>query len=207
MDLQGLMTGALGFGTIFIVLLILITFIGLAVWGFLYWKKFQDYKVTVWERDAFGNIRQYQDNAGVFVDKKTNNKRLFLQRTNVGLQPDNIPYVINSNGKREVYLIKRGLKNFQFIKPTINAEGFEFKVNEEDINWGVNAYERAKKMFQSNSLMQYLPFILLAFVSIIILVIFIYFFKDFAVLKDVAIALQNSAEALRVANGGGVILS
>ena len=45
--------------------------------------------------------------------------------------------------------------------------------------------------------MQYLPFMMLAFVSIIILVMFIYFFKEFDTLKDVAIALKEAALATR----------
>lgn len=207
MDVAGILTGFLGFGTLIIVLLILITIISLSVWAYLRWKKYQQYKTIIWERDAFGNIRQYEDNAGVFVDKKTNNKRLFLQKTNVGLEPDNIPYVVLANGKKQIYLIRRGLKNFQYIKPIINEKDFVFSVTEEDVNWSINAYERQKKIFQSSSLLQYLPFILLAFVSIIILIMFIYFFKDFGVLKEVALALQNTAEALRTANTGGVVLS
>ena len=79
-------------------------------------------------------------------------------------------------------------------------------ITEEDVNWAINSYERQKKIFQSSTLMQYLPFILLAFVSVIILVMFIYFFKDFAVLRDVAIALREASVSLGQSQNG-VILS
>ena len=207
-DLAGLQsfgTGAIGFTIIAIVIIVLFALTGFGVWLFLKWKKYQQYKCIIWERDGLGNIRQYSDNAGIFVDKKTNNKRFFLQRSNVGLEPDNVPYVIMDN-KKLVYLIRRGLKNFQYIKPVISAEGFEFKVTEEDVNWAINAYERQKKIFQENKFMQYLPFILLAFVSIIILIVFIYFFKEFGVLREVAVALRQTAEAL-VQYKSGVVLS
>jgi hypothetical protein len=80
-------------------------------------------------------------------------------------------------------------------------------VGEEDVNWGVNAYERQKKIFGSNALLQYLPFIALGFVSIVILIMFIYFFKQFSVLKDVALAFESAARTLAQANGGTVVLT
>lgn len=198
-------SGAVGAGIILICIVVLFGIVGLSVWLYYRWKRYQQYKIIIWERDGLGNIRQLLDNGGIFVDKKTNNKRLFLQRANVGLEPDNIPYVITGNGKKLVYLVRRGLKNFQYIKPTIAEEKFQFRVTEEDVNWAINAYERQKKIFQTNTLMQYLPFILLAFVSIIILVMFIYFFKEFSTLKDLALAMREAANAM-VQYKSGVIL-
>lgn len=203
-SLQSFGAGAVGFTVIALSVAIIFTLTGISVWMFLKWKKYQEFKCVIWERDGLGNIRQYNDNAGIFVDKKTNNKRFFLQTSNVGLEPDNVPYVLVGD-KKVVYMIRRGLKNFQYIKPIIADIGFKFKVTEEDVNWAVNAYERQKKIFQDNKFMQYLPFILLAFVSIIILVIFIYFFKEFSVLRDVGVALRQTAEAL-VQYKSGVIM-
>lgn len=173
-------------------------------------KKFNEYRCIIWERDGFDQIKETYDKAGIFVDKKTKNKRLFLKKNNVGLSPDEIPYVPTYGGKKVIYLFRNGLKNFYFIKPnpTLTANpgvGISFSVGEEDVNWAVNAYERQKLLFQHNTLMQYLPFIALAFVSIIILIIFIYFFKNFEVLKQLGIDLKETAQILAQSKGVATI--
>lgn len=200
--LGGVGSSVATFGVIMIVCLLVAGVVGFAIFAYTKYKKYKQYKMVIWERDAFGNVKQYFDDAGVFVDKKTNNKRLFLRRANVGLEADNIPYIDAPKGVRLVYVVRRGLKNFQYIKPTIGADDFDFQVTEEDVNWAVNAYERQKKMFANNLLLQYMPFILLAFISIIILIMFIYFFKDFGVLREVAVAFKDAATAFAQSQGG-----
>ena len=169
-------------------------------------KRFSEYKMIIWFRDGFGQLQQTHDTGGVFVDKKTANKRLFLRRNNVGLSPDNIPFLTGPKGKRYVYLYQRGLKNFLYLKPNVRAESVSIEVGEEDVNWAVNAYERQKKLFAGNLLLQYMPFIALAFVSMIILIMFIYFFKDFEVLAEMAEALKGAAQAFAQAQAGTAII-
>jgi hypothetical protein len=105
-----------------------------------------------------------------------------------------------------VYLYRKGLKNFFFLRPNVQMDKVDVQVGEEDVNWAANSYEKAKKLFSASTLLQYMPFILLALVSIIILVMFIYFFKDFGVLKEMAVALQAAAEAMRQASAGTTII-
>jgi len=167
--------------------------VGGALWLYLKKKRYSEYKCVVWERDGFGQLNETYDKAGIFVDNKTKNKRFFLKKANVGLNADNVPYIPSK--RKIVYLLRTGLKNFQFIKPNISNPSINLDVGEEDVNWAINAYDRQKKLFNQNILMQYLPFIALAFTSIIILIIFIYFFKDFSVLKDVALALKEASQA------------
>lgn len=168
-------------------------------------KKYNQFDFVIWGRDSFGQLVEEKDTGGIFVDKKTNNKRLFLKKNNVGLDPDNVPY-ISIGGRKKVYLLKLGLKNFRYIKPKVDFNGLAFIVGEEDVNWAINSYERQKKVFGQNWLLQYLPFMALAFVSIIILIMFIYFFKQFPVLKDIALAMKEAAQQLAAAQGGTVIL-
>ena len=168
--------------------------IGGGLWLYLKQKRYREYKCVIWERDGFGQLNETYDDAGIFVDKKTNNKRFYLKKANVGLNPDNVPYIPSK--RKIVYLLRTGLKNFQFIKPNVSNPGITLSIGEEDVNWAINAYERQKKLFNQNVLLQYLPFIALAFTSIIILIIFIYFFKDFDVLKDVALSLKEAAQAM-----------
>jgi hypothetical protein len=175
------------------------------VFAYLKNKKYSAFKCIIWEKDAFGQVVQSVDEAGIFVDGATNNKRLFLKRANVGLSPDNIPYITTLAGKKIVFLARVGLKNYNYIKPNFEDGKISFTVGEEDVNWAINAYERQKKAFGSNMLLQYMPYILMAFVSIVILVIFIYFFKSFSVLKDVALAFQEASKNLILAKGGSVV--
>jgi len=179
--------------------------IGFATWAYMNVRKYKDFKCIIWAVDGFGQITERYDNAGIFVDKKTKNKRLYLKRNNVGLDPDNIPYIPSGN-KKVIYLWQTGLKNFRFIKPKICNASMSFNVGEEDVNWAINAYERQKKLFTQNSFLQYLPFIAIAFVSIIILVIFIYFFKNFDVLRDVAVALQAAANSIAQSKLGTTVM-
>ena len=171
----------------------------------LWYKKYSQYDVHIFTRDGFGQLAMKKDTAGVFVDGKTKNKRLFLRKQKVGLNADTIPYI--QLGKRKViYLLQTGLKNFHFIKVKIDDPHVTLSVGEEDVNWSVNTYERGKKMFSSSLLMQLLPFMLVAFVSIIILVIFIYFFKEFATLKEFAQLMKDTSSNLVQASSGTVII-
>lgn len=159
-------------------------------------KRFSQFKCVIWRTDSSGRIQESYDRAGIFLDGKTKNKRFFLERSNVGLDPDNVPDIPTPKGKRTVYLLQTGLKNFHFIRPSIAYPAITLSVGEEDVNWATNAYERTKNRFMQNTLLQWMPFILLAFVSIVILIIFIYFFKNFDVLRDVAISLQETARTI-----------
>lgn len=180
--------------------------IGFGAWAYYREKRFKEYTVIVWFRDALGNTHQSVDYGGVFLDKKTNNKRLFLKFANVGLSADEIPFIPGAQGKRYVYVYRKGLKNFFYLKPQLDLAGVSINVGEEDVNWAVNSYERAKKLFAASTLMQYLPFILLAFVSIIILVMFIYFFKDFKYIKEAAEAFAEAAKAYQATHAGTTVL-
>lgn len=142
------------------------------------------------------------DRGGIFVDRKTKNKRFFLKKSKVGLNPDNVPFKYIGK-KMYVWLYRTGLKNFQYVDINITPNpGAVITVGEEDVNWAVNAYERQKKMFSTSLLMQLMPFIMLAFVSIIILIIFIYFFKEFSTLKDMAVAMGEAAKIIAQARTG-----
>jgi uncharacterized membrane protein YciS (DUF1049 family) len=194
--------GKLGSGslnTLLIVVVIIVVAGLLGAFYFLYQrnKRYQEYTCIVWFRDGFGQLSQLHDGAGVFIDRRTRNKRFFMRKANVGLSPDNIPFVNGPDGKKYVYLYRNGLKNFYFLKPQVSMDGVNIKVGEEDVNWAVNDYIVTKEMFTLSSLLQYLPYISLAIVSIIIMVVFIYFFKNFDVLREASVNLKEAALALR----------
>jgi len=186
---------------------ILIAIGAMALIGFIYiqYKKYNQFNIVIFQRDGFNQLTSKFDKGGIFVDSKTKNKRLFLRKHNVGLDPDNVPFIQNQNGKKTVYLLQTGLKNFHYINVNIKEPTITLSVGEEDVNWAINAYEKQKKLFQQSLLMQLLPFIALAFVGIIICIIFIYFFKEFATLKDMAIALKEASQIVLQSRTGAVI--
>lgn len=183
----------------------------IALGGLIWWIKrstrFNQFVCVLWEKDGLGNVRERKDKAGIFVDPVTGNKRFFIKKANVGLEPDNIPYI--EIGKiKKVYLVRTGLKNYRYIRPKIDDKIIHFVVGEEDVNWSVNAYERQKKTFDSKKWLQYLPYISLAVVSIVILIMMMQLFKQFDVLTGVSESLKQTvheAYLIRTYNGTMVI--
>lgn len=163
--------------------------------------RFNQFVCIIWEKDGLGNVAQRTDKAGIFVDPVTKNKRFFIKKANVGLEPDNIPY-IQMGKKKYVYLVRTGLMNYKYIKPRIADDVLTFTVGEEDVNWSINAYERQKVTFNSKKWLQYLPYISLAVAAFVILILFIYFFRELSVLRDFGQALVTSSENLKYANMG-----
>lgn len=192
------------------IIIIVIALLAGAVIGTIFvlnnWRKYKQFAVEIWQKDGFGQFTVKYDDAGIFVDPKTQNKRLFLKKNNVGLNPDNIPYMRTDGGKKKVYVLQTGLKNFQYIKPVIRDDLITFTVGEEDVNWAVNAYERQKKMFAQSWIAQYLPFIMLAFVCMIILILFVQLFNKFPIILEMIKEMKEVARALAQAKSGTVVI-
>ncbi len=166
-DLSGFASNAISlFIMVFVGLILTAVVVGF-VWSYRKKKKYSQYSCVIFEKDGFGHLKCGRDQAGIFIDPKTNNKRFFMLKNKVGLNPDNIPY-IETGTKREVYLIRNGLKNFSFIRFNFDKHNPLIEVGEEDVNWAVNSYDAAKKRFSNSLLMQLMPFFIIAFVSIII---------------------------------------
>lgn len=186
-----------------------LVFAGGLAWGIIWltswYKRYNEFKVVVWEKDGFGQWNERMDRAGVFVDKKTNNKRLFLKKFNVGLNADNIPYLPGVKGSKVVYMVRTGLKNFHFVRVNPDFPNITLSVGEEDVNWAINAYERQKKLFQNSLLIQLLPFLALAFVGIIIAIIFIYFFKNLDSLREFGQYMKETAQIMLQMKTGTVM--
>lgn len=204
----GNLGGMASSGLTILVMSIMILFVGAlaagGTWLYMGYRRYTQYKCVIFNPNGY--IESY-DKAGVFVDRKTKNKRLFLLKNNVGLDPDNIPYKMNGKGDRVVYLVQDGLKNFKYVNIRFNGYSPQITVGEEDVNWAINAYEKQKKLFMNSTLAQLMPLLIIIVPSIIMLIIFIYFFKDFAVLKGIAEALKEAAEALAQAKAGTLVMA
>ena len=146
-EIQSIASGGLWVAVILIAIIFVGAFFALATWLFIRWKKYQQFEIEIWQEDGLGKLNVKYDTAGIFVDSKTKNKRLFLKKHKVGLDPDNIPHMPSTRGKKKVLILHTGLKNFRYIKPKTTGEQIGFTVGEEDVNWAINSYERQKKIF------------------------------------------------------------
>jgi len=193
---------------IMLLMMVLLLVVGIILGAFWFWnrsKRYSKFECLIFRKDAIGKEDYDWDVGGIFVDGKTKNKRLFLKKHNVSLNADNIPY-INKGKKRLVMLHQDGLKNFAFINPVINARGITWSVGEEDINWALQDYERQKKKWDFSMLLQYMPYIMIGFTTIVIVVILISFFKEFKTLGTIAEAMREASHELAQAKAGTVIL-
>lgn len=175
-------------------------------WLVMQQRRYKQFRCEIWQQEGSGNFVIKHDDAGIFVDSKTKNKRLFLKKHNVGLDPDNVPYYVDTKGKKKVYLLQTGLKNFKYMRFHIDDGLIKFTVGEEDVNWAINSYERQKKLFAQSWLAQYMPFIMLAFVSIVILVLFIHLFRQIPIIKDLVVEMKEIAKLLVQARSGTTVI-
>ena len=192
-DVTGMGSAALSIFVLIMVLIFVAVVVGAVAYLFVSKSKYEKFKVIIYSEDGFKQLVQRHDTATIHIDKKTGNKRFFVKKASVGLEADNFPYVMGSRGDKTVYLLQTGLKNFRFINIKIDVPRVELKVGEEDVNWALNEFDRAIKMFDAkDKMLQYMPYIILAFVSIVILIMFIYFFKSFPQLVEMSAQLKEA---------------
>jgi flagellar basal body-associated protein FliL len=198
--ISGLGKTAAGAANVGIIILVGLVIIGVAV--FIIWmihqsRKWKQFEVRVWMIDAFGQVMESKDKGGIFINKITNAKRFYVKNCKADLPPDNIP-IIPIGKKRIVYIRQVGQKNFEYVYPSKIYEDKALNVvSEQDVNWAINDFMKHKETFSKNSWLQYLPFIALGVVAVVIMIIFIYFFKKLDVLEAMS---ANFLEAAKVLN-------
>lgn len=193
------------FAMIFLTLFI-VGMIWVAIKLYFKWRRYNEFDCTVFETTGFGQQIVTHDKAGIFVDSKTGDKKFFLRKGNIGLKPDQVPYIPGSYGRKCVYLLKSGLKDYRYLRFNMTEDDVTADVGEEDVNWAIHVYEKQKKMFATSWFVQYGPFLSLAFVSIVILTLFIFFFRKLDVLVKVAQAFESASAYLSAANAGTVVI-
>jgi len=163
-----------------------------------------DFFCKIYER-AGNNllILRETEKAGVFVDKKTNYKRLWLKKNKVGLNPDNPPYIINEKGKKVIHLLKDGTKTFRYIDiKVLEQDKIILSVTEEDVNWAVTDYERVKKLVLNDFITKVLPYIGLIILGVFIIGMVAMVLKDFKeivpVLNEILVSLQQLRSGTQV---------
>lgn len=170
--------------------------IGATVWFIGKQLRFKEYDCYIWQHDGFGHLRQRFDKAGIYTDKKTDHKLLFLKKSNVGLKADNIPYVPTGKGKA-VFLLQTGLKNFKFIKPELKEDHVKLSIGEEDINWALHEFKKDKVAFDQKGILQILQLMLPIFALIVVMIVAIQLIKKFDVLVYISDRIVEAAAILQ----------
>ena len=186
---------------IFLVVILVMAIIG--AWLFLYFKnrKYKEFRIVILEKDSTGNVREYYDKGGVFLNKVTQLKLLFLKSIKKGLNPNNIPYVtaVDRKGRliKTVYILRTGVSNYRYVRVTIENDILKFTVGEEDVNWAAQDYEQITKTFNKEGFWaKYGGYVLFIVTIVIIMVIIISLFNKFEILKDVATSLDSVADQM-----------
>jgi uncharacterized membrane protein len=182
-----------------LVVLIVMGTIAFFLWKWIVKRKYNEYRIIIYEKDATGNVHEYYDRGGIFTDNKTGFKLLFLEKIKKGLNPNNPPYTIAKDRKgrlvKTIYLRRVGVSNFRFIKMTLSDEGMSFTVGEEDANWYQHEMEKIDRMTgKSNMWAQLAPIITVILAMVILLIVVIVLFNKLEVFSQAASSLAESSK-------------
>jgi len=174
--------------------------------------KYSKYTIRVWFKDGNGQWNLRRDKAGVFVDKKSNSRRLWLKKGKVGLSADDIPFIYENN-KKVIYLLMIGEKNYRYIRHNISDKGLTYQVGEEDVNWAIAEFDRQQKILKGNfEQMAFMIGLIVVCVAIVMLMI-IYgnnwveiITKGQEVAAQSAESIAKAAEYLAQANSGVMVV-
>lgn len=148
------------------------------------------------------------DSGGIFFDRSSGMRLFFLKKHKVGLKPDEIPYCQTEwNGffkkRKKVYLYQLGFKSFAYMKPSISNPSLMLTVGDEDVAWAELAIERGNRLFLNTLLQQMLPYIGLMILSLVLIVMTVYFFKNLGSLETLVDKLGILTDKL---NAGGTTI-
>ena len=172
----------------FCIAVVIVGGIGYYIWWNTKKKKYAQFKVVIWEEDSNGNVHEFYDRAGIFVDKQTGFKLFFLEKLKKGLNPNKVPFVSSKDKKgkliKTVYLRKTGVSNYVYCVMELLGK-VEFTVGEEDVNWAAQDIERIRKTFGKESWLQkFAPYIMFIITILIVMIVLISLFNKFGVIKE-----------------------
>lgn len=189
--------------------LIFVAIVGLGAYLYLRWRQQSEgYKVIIYSQDGFKQITQRNDIGTIYVDRITKNKRLFLKKSRVGLEADKFPFTMGTKGEKTIYLLQTGLKNYRFITIAIDVPKAELKVGEEDVNWALNEFDRAIKMFEAKSFWkEYGPYLMFIISVMAVLIVMIVLIKKFDVIQAASENLKQAAQYIAQAKAGTMVMT
>lgn len=190
----------------FILIILFVVFVIGIIFVIMKMGRYSQYKITVFQRLNNNQLYIRHTTGGVFTDKKTKRKQLFIKGNRGAMNPDDIPIIPGTKGKKHILILQTGDKSYRYIKPSIENLDLRIEVGEEDVNWAIQDYEKAKSSYWENTLLQYIPFITQMVVSIVVLVMFIYLVNKLDVFVDVASSFSEAAKSFTNLQSGAVPL-
>ena len=173
--------------------------LGVITYKYIQKKKYGQYRIIIIEKDSTGNTHEYYDRAGIFTNKKTGLKLLFLEKMKKGLNPNNVPYVTSKDKKgrliKTVYLVRTGVSNFKYCHIKVEDGILNFTVGEEDVNWAAQEIENIRRTFNKDSwLNKFAPYILFIVTILIVMIVLISLFNKMSVIKEASNNLVTISE-------------
>jgi len=169
--------------------IIILAIIGLITWYFMKHRRYKEYRIEILDKDSNDNVYKIYDRGGVFIDRKTKMRLLWLEKAKVGMNPNNIPYISHKTKKgkiiKTVYLRKIGVNNYVFINVKL-GEKVEMTCGEEDLNNAQSELIKIKRVTSKESLLnKLLPYVVWAITIIVIMIILVSLFNKFTILEKV----------------------
>lgn len=178
-------------------ILIIGTMIFLA-WYYMKEKKYKQYVIRVLDKDSNGKPYEWGDKGGVFLDKKTGFRLLFLKKAKVGLNPNKIPYISKLDAKGRIIKIvtvrRIGVNNYVYVD--INLEGeVKYSVGEEDLNNAHLEMTKIRRSYNKESWLNKLaPYIMFIVTILIVMIILISLFNKMGVVEEASKNLLTVSE-------------
>ena len=213
LDLTPIKSMGAGLGTTFIwgMVIFIVCMIVTGIVIKLRRKLIFNWVVRIWEHDGTGKLIELpEEKGGIVLDKRTSYRLFLIDRYKYGLKPDNIPYIQNSKGKKVVFLLRKGLKNFQYLNPTIcDNPGITFDVQDEDVACAINAFTLYKNPVGQDRLQMILPYVGLLVIIFALFGAAYFFFVKAGFNADLLRELSNAAKDISknmAAAGTGTIV-
>jgi hypothetical protein len=189
-----------------LIIIIAVGIIAYVTYYFMRKKRYGQYRIEILDRDENGNVYKDYDRAGVFLDKKTGLRLLFLEKARIGLNPNNIPFVSSREKsgfliKKEViiktvYLRRIGVNNYVFIHVKVNPDNTIISVGEEDLNNAVQEMSKIRRKYDKKSWWDdNKPIIVWIITIMIIMIIMLVLFNKFGILETV---IENMLEITKL---------
>ena len=189
----------------FLIIVLVAGLIGYITYYFLSKKKYKEYRVEILDKDSNDNVYKTFDKGGVFLDKKTGNRLLFIEKAKVGLNPNNIPYIstIDNKGRliKTVTLRRIGVNNYVFVHVSL-GDKIAVTIGEEDLNNAAQEMNKIRRTYDKKSWLDKLLAPIIFIVTImIIMIILLTLFNKFAIIKDVSSNMLEITKEQKIITG------
>lgn len=174
----------------FLIAVIIVGTIAFITYYYMRKKKYGQYRVEIFDRDTNGNVYKTYDRAGIFLDKKTGYRLLFVEKAKVGMNPNSPPYVSHIDKKKRliktIYLRRIGVNNYVYIEVDLTGKP-QFTMGEEDFNNAAQEMAKIRRSYDKKSwLDKYGALAAIMTISLIILIMMLSLFNKFGVLGEVS---------------------